>query len=112
MLSGSLDGWGDPLIPLFDLAVFLYAPADARLERLRARERRRYHPGVISPGGSLYRKHQAFLEWAAAYDCGDREGRSLQRHEAWLAKLPCPVLRIEGDMPVDQLMERVLERTC
>src|SRR5208283_5842465 len=28
VLSGSLDGWGDSVISLFDLVVFLYAPTD------------------------------------------------------------------------------------
>src|SRR5262245_57705431 len=31
ILSGSLVGWGDPLIPLFDLVVFIYTPAEVRL---------------------------------------------------------------------------------
>ena len=42
VLSGSLTGWGDPLIPLFDLVVFLRVPREVRLERLRRREARRY----------------------------------------------------------------------
>lgn len=37
VLSGSLDGWGDSIIPLLDLAVFLYVPTPIRLQRLRAR---------------------------------------------------------------------------
>ena len=40
ILSGSLDGWGNPIIPMFDLVAFVYAPADVRLRRLRAREAR------------------------------------------------------------------------
>ncbi len=31
VLSGSLDGWGDPIVPLFDLVVFLSAPTEVRL---------------------------------------------------------------------------------
>jgi hypothetical protein len=37
MLRGSPDGWGDPLMPLLDLVVFLYA----RVRRLRDREAQR-----------------------------------------------------------------------
>ena len=42
VLSGSLMGWGDLLIPRFDLVVFLYVPPDVRLERIMERERQRY----------------------------------------------------------------------
>ena len=38
ILSGSLCGWGDPFIPLFNIAVFLTAPKDIRLARLQERE--------------------------------------------------------------------------
>jgi adenylate kinase family enzyme len=42
ILSGSLDGWGDPLILYFDLVVFLYVPTEIRLQRLRSREATRF----------------------------------------------------------------------
>src|SRR5882724_4682241 len=108
VLSGSLDGWGDPLIPMFDLVVFLYAPAALRLRRLRERERLRYGAAALAPGGLLHEQHEAFLAWAAAYDDGSREGRNRPRHEAWLAALPCPVLRVDGAMPTDAQIERIL----
>ena len=39
ILSGSLCGWGDVAIPLFELVVFLWIPPETRMERLRQRER-------------------------------------------------------------------------
>ena len=38
MLSGSLCGWGDVAIPLFELVIFLAIPQAIRMERLRQRE--------------------------------------------------------------------------
>jgi adenylate kinase family enzyme len=38
VLSGSLCGWGDVAIPLFELVVFLWIPHDVRMARLRQRE--------------------------------------------------------------------------
>ena len=35
VLSGSLQGWGDPAISYFDIVVFLYTPRDLRLKRPR-----------------------------------------------------------------------------
>src|SRR5919202_4132186 len=53
VLSGSLTGWGEALVPLFDLVVFLYVPTEVRLRRLRARERERFGD-ALDPGGVMY----------------------------------------------------------
>lgn len=103
VLSGSLAGWGDPLIPRFDMVVFLAVPKAIRLERLTARQRRR-RGAAIDPGGPLHDTHVAFLAWAARYDDGAETMRSRQRHETWLNDLPCPVIRLEGTESVDERM--------
>ena len=95
VLSGSLCGWGDIFIPLFDLVVFCAVPTDVRLTRLRAREVERYGAAAIAPDGPLRAKHEGFIAWAASYDAGPAVERSRRMHEAWLATLPCPVLRLE-----------------
>jgi len=115
VLSGSLDGWGDPLIPVFDLVVFLRASTKTRLERLRRRERGR-HGAAIEPGGPLRTQHLDFLAYAAAYDTGvftrPMTGRHLARHEAWLGGLPCPTLRLDSAAPVAILVRAILDRLC
>ena len=98
-LSGSLSGWGDPLIPEFELVVFLVVPTEVRMHRLRAREFQRYG----------FEANPDFLDWANKYDTGGPEMRSREVHEAWLANLPVPVLRLEGDRPTDELLARVEE---
>jgi adenylate kinase family enzyme len=108
VLSGSIGDWGAPLIPLFSLVVFLCTPTDIRIARLRAREARQSGAAAIAPGGSRHAEHEAFLQWSADYDAGTVSGRNLARHEAWLAKLPCPVIRLDGTEEVDTLVEKVL----
>jgi adenylate kinase family enzyme len=107
VLSGSLCGWGDPLIPEFELVIFLVVPSDVRLTRLRAREIARYGLDAIAPGGSRHQAHVEFLEWCAGYDAGGLDMRSRALHEAWLAALPAPVLRLEGDRSVAEQLRRV-----
>jgi adenylate kinase family enzyme len=107
VLTGSLMRWGDSLIPQFDLVVFLLIPPALRMDRLRAREVERYGAETLARGGAMHVAHHAFLDWAEAYDSGTRVGRNLQAHEAWLAALPCPVLRIEGDTTVEDRVRRV-----
>ncbi len=100
VLSGSIGHWGAPLIPQFDLVIFLSVPTAVRIERLRQREAKRYG-SRIEPGGDRHEASTAFLEWAAEYEIGPPEGRSRDMHEAWLKTLPCPVLRLEGDRPIE-----------
>jgi len=108
VLSGSLDGWGDPIVAFFDVVIFLYVPTAIRLERLRARESQRLGAGAVAPGGSMHQQAEKFIEWASHYDDGTREGRNLARHQAWLAALQCRVLRLDGVRPLPELVREVL----
>jgi adenylate kinase family enzyme len=106
-LSGSLCGWGDAFIALFDLVVFLWIPPDVRLARLRARERARYG-AAIDPGGLQHESCERFLAWAAGYDEELAPPERCRRlHEEWLARLPCPVVRFEGAASTAEHLDRL-----
>jgi len=110
VLSGSIDGWDSGAEALFELVVFLLLPTELRLARLQAREEVTFGKAAISPGGGQYEPYREFIDWAARYDTAGDEQRSRVRHEAWLAALACPVLRIEGDTATDERVHRVLAR--
>jgi len=108
VLSGSLCGWGDVVIPRFALVVFVWLAPEVRLARLREREQQRYG-AAIAPGGPRHAKYAAFMAWAARYDDSvDVTERSRVMHEAWLAALPCPVIRIEDPGDVDAHVDVIL----
>jgi len=107
ILSGSIMGWADELIPFFDLAIFVYVRSDIRLERLKKREYDRYGDEILS-GGNRYEATKEFLEWAAKYEVGTEVGRNLIDHKKWLEALRCPVLSIENDI-LSESVETVLE---
>ena len=107
VLSGSLCGWGDGVIPLFDLVVFLWIPPEIRMARLRERERARYG-AAIEPGGPQHESSRAFLEWAAGYDGAlEPPHRCRRLHEEWLAALPCPVVRFLDTAPTAEHVARL-----
>ncbi len=108
VVSGSLVGWGDPLMKRFTLAVRLTVPQDIRMERLKQRELARYGDRVL-PGGDMYDQSQAFLAWAAAYDDGAPPIRSKAMHDLWQQQLPCPLLTLNSTRPVAELVDAVLE---
>jgi adenylate kinase family enzyme len=107
VLSGSLNGWGDALISNFDLVVFVTTPTEIRLQRLRAREALRFGTEAVAPGGWRHHETEEFIAWASGYDDGDRVSRNLAKHQAWLATLPCPVLRLDGSRPLPELVAQV-----
>ena len=60
ILSGSLCGWGDGLIPRFSAAVFLSMDPKLRVRRLQGRERQRYGVRIL-PGGDMQKIHTDFM---------------------------------------------------
>jgi adenylate kinase family enzyme len=111
VLSGSLVSWGQPLVPLFDRVVYLSVPTEVRLRRLRAREEERYARDRDRTRAEFERDCEEFLAWAAGYDDGGMDTRSRARHAAWLAALPCPVTRIEGERTVEECVRLALAPT-
>ena len=110
VLSGSLCGWGAPYIGLFQWVVFLSASTETRLARLREREERVFGAGALEPGGSMFESHRDFLGWARAYDEGTPDMRSLAGQTRWLRDLDCPVLRLDGEKPVELNCDRICEQ--
>ena len=87
--------------------VFLVVPTAVRLARLKLRETGRYARDAIARGGPLHEPHIQFLDWAGRYDAGGLEMRSRALHEAWLATLSCPIIRLEGDVSAGEQLERI-----
>ncbi|MGL1893659.1 MAG: AAA family ATPase [Spirochaetaceae bacterium] len=107
ILSGAIIDWGNPLIPMFDLVIFLSVPNEIRLERLQSREYNRYGNEVL-PNGKRYEDFKKFKEWANSYETGGMEVRSRFQQNRWLEELTCPVLKIEGSSTVEENSLQVL----
>ena len=107
VLSGSLVGWGDVLMPRLTLVVRVVTAAAVRIARLRAREYARFGERICE-GGDMYAQHQEFLDWAARYDTGDITMRSKARHDAWQKELTCPVVTVNGEEAPEVNVEKIL----
>lgn len=110
VLSGALCGWGDVFIPNFEFVIYLWLPAEIRLARIKERETRRYGAERLARGGDLHSVFEKFLAWAEAYDVENENIRSRASELNWLEQLTCPVLKIEKEMPLDDLVEFVLNK--
>lgn len=109
VLSGSICSWGDPLLEHFTLAVFLQLDSTVRMVRILSREQRR-HGERIHPDGDMHQQHVDFMEWARSYDHAMAPVRSLDLHEQWMPNLKCPILKLNSDLPVNELCNAVLNR--
>ena len=109
ILSGSLCGWGDIFIPFFDVAIYLWIPKDIRINRIIQREKLRYGED-IEPGGKKYNQFLEFIEWASKYDEGDIDIRSRALHGEWLSSINCPIVRLEGDLSVQERVDCVVNK--
>jgi adenylate kinase family enzyme len=97
IVAGCVSEWDDKLEDSFDLIVFLYLDANIRIKRLKEREIKNH--GFAKP---------EFLQWAADYDRGPKEGRSLKKQKQWLSERFCPIITIEGDVSLDDKCRRIL----
>lgn len=111
VVSGTLDSWAEGIADGAELIVFLEAPTEIRMERLRRREQDRFGD-MLLPGGAMHETHREFIAWAAQYELGTEAGRSRPRHERWLAGLAVPVLRLDSTRPVDELVAAILGRSA
>lgn len=77
------------------LIVYLEAPKEMRLDRIRKRSIDRFGERVL-PSGDLYESEENFFAFAAK--------RTPEKIENWLPKCTCPVLRIDSTKPVSELV--------
>lgn len=80
------------------LAIWVDAPRETRLQRVRERSFRRFGERML-PGGDLYAAEEKFFAQAAS--------RSDEEMRAWAAQLPWPVLRVDGTRPVEALVPEI-----
>lgn len=108
VISGSLVGWGDELIPLFSLVIRLETDTDIRIQRIKMREKERFGKR-IEFGGDMYKQHMDFIAWAEAYDTADLSMRSKAEHDEWQKLLRCKQILLNGADSLDNNYEIVRE---
>ena len=85
--------FGPAVQACLERAIYLYAPRDVRMERIRSRSYAAFGERM-RPGGDLYEEEERFFAWAAARD------EAVMRQ--WVEALTCPVLRLDGRKPPEE----------
>ncbi|MEM9338806.1 MAG: AAA family ATPase [Bacteroidota bacterium] len=107
ILGGSLVSWGEFIKDTFELAIFLYLPAEIRMERLKKREYERYG-NIIFDDPIRHQQYLDFIAWASRYDDDTFEGRSKKIHLNWYDTLKSQKIKIVGDLTTVERIEMVL----
>lgn len=95
----SVKGDWEPALPFFRYAVLVEVPREVRLERVRTRSLRKFGERAL-PGGDLYEKEASFFEFVSS--------RPEDAVAEWADVLRCPLLRVDGERPVEENVERIV----
>ncbi|MGI6336663.1 MAG: AAA family ATPase [Eubacteriales bacterium] len=101
VLSAVTGDFGDEIVPLYDLAVYLNAPHGLRMERIKQREIDRFGDRVLE-GGDMFERQQEFHSFVTA--------RNLARIEKWAETLNCPVIQIDSTKDYRQIAIDIANR--
>lgn len=87
VMSTVVGDYCEEIVGMCDLAVYISAPLDLRLERIARRGYERFGDRVLK-GGDMYEQQLKFAEFVAA--------RPISRVDIWAETLTCPLIRIDG----------------
>lgn len=87
VLSSVTGDFGEEIRSLYHLAIWLEAPLELRIERIKQRNLNNFGDRACE-GGDMYEQQKKFVDFVAT--------RSLERIERWAETLMCPVIRIYG----------------
>lgn len=101
VISAVTGNFGDKIAQIYELAVYLSAPHELRMERINKREIERFGDRVLK-GGDMYERQQKFYDFVA--------NRSLSRIEQWAETLSCPVMHMDGTNDYKQTAADIVNR--
>lgn len=101
VLSAVTGDFGEEIAAMYGLAIWMSAPRETRIERVKQRVYEQYGPRVLK-GGDMYEQQSKFVDFVAS--------RSLRKIEDWAESLACPVIRIDGTRPVSENIALVAKK--
>jgi len=89
---------GEDIVSHYRLVIYLHAPLEIRLDRVKKRAADRFGERILS-GGDLYEREQAFFDFVA--------GRTPEKVERWLDTISCAVLRLDATESLKVNVEKI-----
>lgn len=99
IISGVTMNWCDEILSHIDIAFWIQTPLEERLNRIRAREEKRFGARVLD-GGDMFLQQMEFRKKVKNRDSKDVEECAM--------KLDCPVIVIDGTLSVTHNLENIM----
>ena len=100
ILSAVNGDMGSEINARYDAVVYIEVPLKIRMERVKQRSLDQFGDRVRE-GGDMYEQEQKFFRFVA--------GRSLDKVEAWVQSMTCPVWRVDGSLPIEENTRRIVD---
>ena len=101
VISAVTGDFGEEISSMYDFAVFMSAPLEIRIERIKQRAFKQ-HGERIYEGGDMYEQHLKFVDFVTS--------RSLLRIEQWAETLVCPLIHVDGTKSIFENTEWIVEQ--
>ena len=101
VFSGVALDWEPRILSYIEIVFFLQVPKEERIRRIHEREEKRFGPRVL-PGGDMFAQQAAFLRTVSS-----REERMVPDS---LAGLTCPIVPLDGTLPVSEMIRQMLKK--
>ena len=102
VLSTVMGDLGDIIPKFYQLGVYISAPFEVRIERVKQRTYERYGERVLQ-GGDMHERELQFLDFVAS--------RPLKKIEQWAETLVCPVIRVDGTEDYKKAAANIAEQS-
>ena len=93
VLAAVKGNFNKDIVSHFKCAVYIEVPKETRIKRVYERSYNKFGERMLE-GGDLYEKETAFLHFVKSKD--------ENTVEFWLASLSCPIIRVDGTLPVEK----------
>lgn len=100
ILSGVTMNWNKDIMACIDIAFWVQTPLEERLKRIQAREEKRFGARVHA-GGDMYEQQVQFRKVV--------ENRDSKAVEECAKKFNCPVIVLDGILPVEENLEKIID---
>lgn len=87
VISAVKGNFGDEILSLYELGVFITAPYEIRIERVKQRSIIKFNERV-KEGGDMYQLEKNFLEFV--------KSRTITSIEKWSETINCPIVHVDG----------------
>lgn len=100
VLSAVNCDFGEEINAFYNGVVYIKVPLEIRLERVRKRSAAKFGARILE-GGDMYEQEQNFFQFVAS--------RTMEQTEAWLRRIRCPVMEVDGTQPVERSARLIIE---